>query len=125
MQSNTGRSALGQSQQHNLNSDPPSTTQWKKNQKLAREKARRQRTKQWSVTKELAALVDEAVGTFEGHGHGRKGLSLPDKKVIALLALSGWKVDAETWTMVTFLQNKQQINPSILIYLFSGTCCQR
>jgi hypothetical protein len=53
------------------------------------------------VTTELAALVDTVVGKFEGHG--RNGLSLPDKRVIALLALSGWKVDPATWTMVNMI----------------------
>jgi hypothetical protein len=75
-----------------------STAQWKKKQKLSKERERRKRTKQWSVSSELAALVDEAVGPF--NGRGRKGLSIPDKRIIALLALGGWKVDPETWTMV-------------------------
>jgi hypothetical protein len=96
MQSNTGRSALGQSQQHNL---VPSTTQWKKNEVLARKREKRQRSKQWNISNGLAALVDQAVGTFEGI-RARNGLSVPDKRIIALLAISGWKVDPETWTMV-------------------------
>ena len=70
----------------------------KKKQKLSKERERRKRTKQWSLSSELAALVDEAVGPF--NGRGRKGLSIPDKRIIALLALGGWIVDPETWTMV-------------------------
>jgi hypothetical protein len=96
MQHGTGRVALGQSQQHNILD--ASTLQRRKDVKKAREREKRQQTKEWYVTKELAALVDTAVGTFEGSG--RKGLRIADKKVVALLALSGWKVDPETWTMV-------------------------
>jgi hypothetical protein len=97
MQYNTGRRTLGRSQQHNL--DLTSIAQWKKNEKIARDRERKQRTAQWNVSRGLVALVDQAVGTFEGQ-RARNGLSVPDKRVMALLALDGWKVDPETWTMV-------------------------
>ena len=95
MQSNTGKSAFGQSQLHSLD---PATIQWRKDVKKERGKENRKKCKQWYVTSDLAALVDIAVGTCEGGS--RKGLRIADRRVFALLALSGWKVDQETWTMV-------------------------
>ena len=66
--------------------------------KKQREKELRNRSQRWYVTAELAALVETLVGTCKDGG--RKGLGVGDKRVIALLALDGWKVDPETWTMV-------------------------
>ena len=63
-----------------------------------RQKERRKLTKQWNVTSKLAELVDTAVGPCKNKG--RFGLGIADKRMVALLEMSGYKVDTDSWTMV-------------------------
>ena len=76
------------------------------------------------MTSDLAALVDIAVGTCEGGS--RKGLRIANRRVVALLALSGWEVDPETWTMdhgtKTILQQREQAKRTGAPYFFAGMC---